>query len=307
MSTHRTTPSLISGTTDVYLIVGDPVEQVKAPELFNLVFAHCGIDAVLVPVQIAPAHLDDFVRSSLRASNIKGLWVAIPHKAPITGLLDSCTPAGRIAGAVNAIRREADGSLHGALFDGEGFARGLDFHGVDVAGRRVLILGAGGGASAIAVSLALAPNPPARIALFDPVPGKAAAVAGRIGSEGRAVGVMQVDVADSSDPAGWDVVINASPLGLNATDPLPFDVARLAPGAVLMDILMKNQPTPAVRAVRAKGHRAYPGFEMLIQQAPLYLEFFGFHEAAAHVRADAAFLREKLYPADLLAEVLPAN
>src|SRR5438132_1065316 len=120
ISTERPSPR-ITGTTELYLILGDPVEQVKAPEAFNAIFARFGIDAVLVPAQVPPAALAGFVRSVFQAPNIRGLWVAIPHKAPIARLLDHCDDWGRIAGAVNAVRRDPDGRLTGALLDGQGF------------------------------------------------------------------------------------------------------------------------------------------------------------------------------------------
>lgn len=289
----------ISGSTDVYLIVGDPVEQVKAPESFNLIFARLGIDAVLVPVRVAPADLDGFVRSAFRAANIKGLWVAIPHKAPLAALVDGCSDLARVAGAVNAVRRNADGRIEGGLFDGEGFLASLPLFGIEWTGKRVLIIGAGGGAAAIGASLAQGPRAAADIALYDPVPGKAAEVAARIGQGSAAL----VHVVPGNDPAGYDLVVNASPLGLNAGDPMPCDVARMAPHAALVDILMKNQPTPVVRAARARGLVAQPGFEMMIQQTHLYLDFFGFHDAARRVRQDCDFIRELIYPRELLGEI----
>lgn len=290
----------VDGATDVYLIVGDPVEQVRAPQTFNRVFALLGVNAVLVPAQVAPADLPGFVRTILKAGNIKGLWVAIPHKAPMVGLLDVCSDAGRIAGAVNGVRRLDDGRLEGGLFDGEGFRGSLEFFGIPYAARRALILGAGGGASAIAASLALAgAKACAEIALFDPVPGKADAVARHI----AAATPTRVTAARSNDPAGFDLVVNASPLGLRQGDPMPCDTARMEPHAALVDILMKNQPTPLVRAARARGLVAQPGFEMLIQQTPLYLEFFGWHAAARRVRDDATFLRELMYPPELQGEI----
>jgi shikimate dehydrogenase len=286
-------PPAIKGTTEVYLILGDPVDQVKAPEAFNAIFARFGIDAVLVPARVAPAQLEDFTRTVLQAGNIRGLWVAIPHKAPVARLLDECDHWGRIAGAVNAVRREADGALTGALLDGQGFVAALDHDGIAWRGRDVLVIGAGGGGSAIGASLACGPQPARSVAFFDPVPGLAEALATRL----AACGAQGVGAVDTSDPAGYDLVINASPLGLAPHDPLACDPARIAPHAALVDILMKNQPTPLVRAARARGLVAQPGFEMLIQQAPLYLEFFGFHAAAQAVREDSDFLRELLVPA----------
>ncbi|EYC51092.1 shikimate dehydrogenase [Hylemonella gracilis str. Niagara R] len=288
----------VSGSTELFLIPGDPVEQVRAPEVFNRVFAALGINAVLVPVHVAPADIETFVRSVFLARNVKGLFLAIPHKALVMDMLDACSSLGRLAGAVNAIRRTADGRLEGGLFDGEGLRASLDYFGMAHAGRRVLILGAGGGAAAIGASLV---GDVAELALYDPVPGKASSVAARLGaclgSGGR------VRAAPGNDPAGFDLVIHASPLGLQPGDPLPLDVSRMAPHAVLVDILMKNQPTPLVRAVRERGLHAQPGFEMLIQQTPLYLEFFGYPEAAQAVRQDATFLRELIYPPQLAHEI----
>ena len=290
----------IDGRTAVYLIVGDPVEQVQAPAIFNRIFALFGINAVLLPVHIAPADLQSFVTSAFRARNIQGLCVTIPHKTPMLSWLDSCTDLARMAGAVNAVRRTASGQLEGGLFDGEGFVTSLDYFQIAYAAKRVLILGAGGAAAAIAASLALAgAQAPAEIAFFDPTPSRAAEAAARI-AQGSTVAAHAVA---TNDPAGFDLVINASPLGLKSTDPLPCDVARMGNGTALVDILMKNQPTALVRAVRARGLVAEPGFEMLIQQTHNYLDFFGFHEAAREVRKDADFLRALIYPAELQSEI----
>ena len=295
--------STIAGTTDVYLIPGDPVEQVRAPEVFNRIFQTLGIDAVLVPVHVAGGDIEVFTRAAFLAKNVKGMFLAIPHKSLVMGLLSHCNDYGRVAGAVNGIRRNLDGTLEGGLFDGKGLVSALDYFGISYAGKRVLILGAGGGASAIAASLAIAGNQaPAEISLYDPIPGKAHAVASHISAAAGAANT-KVSAASSSDPYAYDVVINASPLGLQKGDPLPCDVSRLAGNAAVVDILMKNQPTPLIQAVRARGLVAQPGFEMLIQQAPDYLEFFGYAEAAQAVRRDATFIREHLYPAAMAQEI----
>jgi shikimate dehydrogenase len=290
----------ITGTTDTYLILGDPVEQVRAPESFNPVFARFGIDAVLVPVQIAPADLTAFVRAAFKAPNIKGMWVTIPHKVAVTEVLDRCSALGRAAGAVNAIRRNADGSLEGDLFDGEGFVASLDHFGIAYTGRRVLVVGAGGASAAIGASLVCrGAQSVGELVFFDPVPGRAQALAERLAAHSTA----RVRAAARNDPAGFDLVVNGPPLGLHASDPLPVDVARMAPQAALVDILMKNQPTPVVRAARARGLVAQPGFEMMILQAHLYLAFMGFHAAAAAVQRDATFIREQIYPPGLHGEI----
>ncbi len=296
-ATYPASMPLVSGSTDVYLILGDPVEQVLAPETFNPLFARFGHDAVLVPVRVAPQNLHAFVKAAFLAKNIKGLWVTIPHKVPVMDTLDSCSNLARLAGAVNAIRRHADGTLEGGLFDGEGFVSSLAYFNIAFAGKKVLIVGAGGAAAAIGASLVQprATGHAAEVALFDPTPGKALEVAQRLSGSATA----RVHAAPSNDPSGFDLVVNASPLGLNATDPLPCDVSRLEPHAAVVDIVMKNYPTPVVRAVRARGLHAEPGFEMLIQQAHLYMDFFGFTDMAAALRQDTTAIRRQIYPAQL--------
>jgi shikimate dehydrogenase len=286
----------ITGHTEVYFILGDPIEQVLAPTSFNRIFAQMGINAVLVPMQVPPAKLADFVTSAFNAPNVKGLWVTIPHKSAVMPLLGSYSALAGAAGAVNAVRRKADGSLDGGLFDGEGFVAGLDFAGIAYAGQKVLVLGAGGAASAIGASLVLAgPRAAAQVSFFDPLLSRATALATRLNRTAATV----VDAVNHNDPAGFDLVINASPLGLKASDPLPCDVTRLASHAALVDILMKNQPTPVVRAALARGLQAQAGFEMMIQQTHLYLDFFGFADAAKALRTDATFVRELIYPVEL--------
>jgi shikimate dehydrogenase len=270
----------ISGTTRVFLILGDPVTQVRAPEVFNRVFQRHGIDAVLVPAQVAAADLAGFVRHAFQARNIDGLWLAIPHKAPMVALLDACDRYGRIAGAVNAVRRLPDGRIEGALFDGVGFVKALDRFGIEARGRRALVVGAGGGGVAIAVSLA--ERGVARLALYDTAPGRAATVAGRLQAEFGIDAGAQAD----ADPAGFDLVVNASPVGLERDDPPPFDPARLHAGAAVVDIVMKNQPTALLRACQTRGITAHPGFQMLAQQVPEYLAFFGYDAVARAVAAD---------------------
>ena len=275
----------ISGTTRVFLILGDPVAQVRAPELFNHLFERHGVDAVLVPAQVKTEDLDGFVRQAFKAGNIDGLWVAIPHKTGIVSVLDRCDAPGRAAGAVNAVRRNADGSIEGALFDGVGFTKALGTFGIPLTGRKVLVVGVGGGGVAIAASLAQ--QGAGRLALYDSIPGRTEAVAARLRAE---FGTDVVAVA-TADPAGHDLVVHATPLGLRIGDPLPFDVARLDPGTAVVDILMKNQPTPLVRACLERGIDAYPGFEMMVQQVPEYLSFFGFEHIAKTVQADPADIR----------------
>jgi shikimate dehydrogenase len=285
-------PARLSGATEVFPIIGFPVEQAKAPEAFEAIFGRFGIAAAVVPAAVRPADLKPFVEGALRAQNMRGLWVTIPHKAPMQAMLRQCDRWAEVAGAVNAVRREPDGSLTGALFDGEGFVAALDHDGIAWEGKRALLIGAGGAGAAIGASLTCGARRLAQLSIFDPEADRADALAKRLTAHGG----HGVAAAATNDPAGYALVINASPLGMDQADPLPCDPARMEPAAAFIDILMKNQPTPAVRAARARGLVAQAGFEMMIQQAPMYLEFFGFQAAAAALREDCSFLRDLLIP-----------
>jgi len=293
-------PSIV-GSTALYLLPGDPVKNVRLPRMFNAVFERFGIDAVMAPVQVPRRDLAVFVKAAFLAKNVRGMAIAPPHKPLLVDLLDGCGLFGRVAGSVNVVRRIDNGELEGDLFDGEGLIGALDRYNIPFRGKRVLILGAGVSAAAIGVALAEGGtvNGAEHIAFYDTAAGKAAGVAAKLDSFFDATTVA----VDSNDPSGYDLVVNATSLGLSPDDGLPVDVSRMEPHAALFDILLRNQPTPLVRAARARGLNAQAGFEMLIQQMPYYLDFFG-HTAAAHgVREDARFLRELIYPQSMAAEI----
>jgi shikimate dehydrogenase len=280
----------ITGTTRVFMVLGDPVAQVRAPEVYNHLFGKHGIDAVLVPAKVHPSTVIPFVQQALAVDNIDGLWLTIPHKAPLLPLLDRVDLLGQLAGAVNAVRRNADGSLEGALFDGIGFVKALDHFGISVAGRRVLLVGVGGAGMAIAASLMQ--RGVATLALFDLAPERATSARERL----RAGFKAGLQCVASADPAGFDLVVNCTPLGLKAGDALPFDVSRLDAGAAVVDILMTRQPTPLLQACAARGITAHPGYEMLVQQAPEYLNFMGLPHVARSVQEDPSEVRALLTP-----------
>ena len=280
----------ITGTTRVFYILGDPVAQVRAPEIYNALFRAHGIDAALVPLKLPASALQGFLAHGMAAENIGGFWATMPHKPALSALLQPTDPVARIAGAVNAVRRLPDGRLEAALFDGIGFVKGLDHFGMPVTGRRVLVVGAGGGGHAVAA--AIAQREPARLAIFNRTPDRAEALVARL----RPLVGDAAQAVRSSDPAGYDLVVNCTSQGLKADDELPFDPQRLDAGAAVVDIIMTRQPTALLRACRARGIHAEAGYEMLVQQVPEYLRFFGYEDLAGTVQADLTGVRAMLVP-----------
>jgi shikimate dehydrogenase len=261
---------MISGKTTLIAHIGYPTESFKAPMIYNPYFDSEGIDAVVMPMGVKPEDYAAFLRPLFRLTNIHGALVTMPHKVTTVALLDEVTPTVKIAGSCNAIVKRPDGSLLGDMFDGAGFVRGVLRQGKNLAGARAFVVGAGGVGSAIAASLAAAGV--SAIGLFDAYGAAADALGRRLSEHYPKLEVR----TGSHDPAGYDVVVNATPLGMKAGDPLPMDVARIAPGTFVGEVVMKSEYTPFLRAVMEKGCPIAIGTDMLFEMIPAYLEFFGY-------------------------------
>jgi shikimate dehydrogenase len=176
----------------------------------------------------------------------------------------------QIAASCNALRLHPDGRLLGDMFDGTGFVRGVLRKGLRLDGASCLVVGAGGVGSAIAASLAA--EGPARMMVFDTRAESAEDLAARLRQH-----YPNIDVrSGSNDPAGYDLVVNATPLGMNAGDPLPFDASRLSKDSFVGEVVMRQEITPLLQAALDRGCRIQVGTEMLFEMIPAYLEFFGF-------------------------------
>jgi shikimate dehydrogenase len=219
-----------------------------------------------------------------KMTNIRGALVTMPHKVVTTELVDELTPTAKIAGAANAVLVREDGTTVGDQFDGAGFVRGVERKGFGLAGTRVLVVGNGGVGSPIAASLAAAGV--AGMGLFDPNQEASEALGGRLAEH---YPDLQIQTG-SKDPEGYDLVVNATPLGMKDDDPLPMDVDRIAPTTFVGEVVMKQTITPFLAAAQAKGCRIQVGSDMLFEMIPAYLEFFGFGTATPDELRDVAQL-----------------
>jgi shikimate dehydrogenase len=261
---------MISGKTTLIAHLGYPTFAFKAPLIYNPWFDKNDIDAVVVPMGVKPEEYREFFPLLFKMSNIRGALVTMPHKVTTCELVDELTPTALVAGAANAVLVREDGSLLGDQFDGAGFVRGVLNKGFALEGKRVLVVGNGGVGSPIAASLAAAGI--GSIGLFDPNAAASDALAGRLREHYPALEVS----TGSKDPQGYDLVVNATPLGMNDGDPLPMDVERIAPETFVGEVVMKQQITPFLAAAKEKGCPIQVGTDMLFEQIPAYLEFFGF-------------------------------
>jgi len=261
----------ITGTTRVYGVIADPISHVRAPMVFNPYFGEKGIDAVLVPLHIPAASLEETIRGLAAMPNMGGVCVTIPHKMALAELCDELGLAARITGAVNAVRFDK-GRLIGDNFDGAGFVAGCLGEGIALAGRKVLMLGAGGAARAIAG--ALADHGIGHLAIANRSLDKAEDLAGLLGEyyPSLATTAMKLEAA-GPDLNGMDMVINTTSLGLHKDDKLPCALDSAGPQTVIADIIMIPPLTHWMDEARKKGLKIHAGRHMLDYQRDLISAF----------------------------------
>jgi shikimate dehydrogenase len=203
----------------------------------------------------------------------------------VMAMLDEVSKAVNVAGSCNAVKRGEDGRLIGDMFDGEGFVRGVARNGGSIAGNRVLVVGSGGVGSAIAASCAAAGAE--EIGLYDVHGASAEALADRL----RQNYPKLKATVGSNDPAGFGLVVNATPLGMKPGDPMPRDVSRLSPSIFVGEVVLKAETTAFLAAAKARGCPTQVGVDMLFEQIPAYLEFFGFPTTTADELREVAQIK----------------
>lgn len=259
----------ITGTTRLFAILADPIHHVRTPQAVNAYAKARGYDGVLVPMHVKAEGLSEVVSALRRLENLGGVIVTVPHKTAIAALCDDLSPNARRIGAVNAVRREADGRLVGEMLDGAGFVRGLKVNGIDPAGMRAYLAGAGGAANAIAFALAEAGV--SALTIANRTRAKAEDLKARLAEAYPALAVA----IGTPDPSGHHLVVNGTSLGLKDGDALPFDAERLSADQIVAEIIMQPEETAILAAAKARGCRTHPGRPMLAEQVALMCDFLG--------------------------------
>jgi len=261
----------VTGETRLYVVIGDPIAQVRSTQLYNSLAAEGGHDAVFVPLQFSAESFETAVSGLRIFKNLAGIIPTIPHKARMLDMVDEARPRAQMVGAVNSIRVEPDGRWIGEAFDGVGYVEGLKASGHDPRGKSVQLLGAGGAGASMAFALAEAGVSHLRI--FDIDGDKAGKVAAGLAEHFPGLGV---DLGPA-EPQRVDIVANATPVGMQREDPLPIDPGLLVAGQLVTDMIMKPPVTPLLEAAAAKGCPTVRGYEALQGQASANMAFFGFN------------------------------
>lgn len=253
----------ISGTTSVTGLFGFPVEHSLSPAMHNAAFEYLDMDWCYVTFQVRPELLQGAVQA-IRALNLMGVNVTVPHKERVIGFLDEVHEEASFIGAVNTIRN-VDGRLTGFNTDGRGFIESLAEAGISPAGKSVLVVGAGGACRAISYYLSAEAD---RLFLYDIDDTKVRRLVSDLGT--IRTNITRRDGA--RDLEDIDILINATPLGLKDADPLPVDPSLLRKDMVVCDLLYRK--TPLLKAASAKGCRTLDGLGMLLHQGVLAFEIW---------------------------------
>ena len=252
---------MVTGSTRVVGVIGDPVRHSLSPAIHNAAFAALGLDWVYVAFPV-PAGQGGEAVAAARTLGLAGLSVTMPHKAPVAAACDDLTDDARALGAVNTVVIGDDGRALGASTDGEGFLAALAEDGIAVGpGTTVLVVGAGGAAKAVVLALA-------RAGAEVTVAARRAEAAAEAAALAPGVGTCPLGSPGALAPAmaKAELVVNATPAGMDGAA-VPFEPGLLRPGQTVADLIYHPAETPLLAAARTLGARTHNGLGMLIHQA----------------------------------------
>lgn len=263
---------MITGTTAIVGLIGTPIVQVKMPSLMNPYFADHGLDCVLIPMDIGAEAIPAFMATVRRWHNLRGIVVTVPYKQVLAPLLDGLTDRARRFSTVNAFRRDADGTLHGDMFDGVGFVTALAAKDFALFGKRAAVIGAGGVASAIANSLCESGVASLLIQDLD------------AGKQDRLIATLQdafpnIDIrAGIGSVRNLDLLVNGTPVGMNDDPRLPLPAStldELTPGCFVADVVTAPAMTPFLTLAQRRGCVIQIGTDMTSPQMQVIARFLG--------------------------------
>jgi shikimate dehydrogenase len=260
---------ILTGTSRFYAIIGHPIAQVRSPTVFNGFVAEHDIDAAMVAMDILPGAVDSFFAMLKGWENCGGVGVTVPHKQAALANCDEVSDRAKRIGACNLVQRTQDGRLIGDMTDGLGFLSALSKHGVTVDGKRFVLIGAGGAGSAIAH--AVAANGAKRLAVIDIDTKRRETLLASLREHYPTVEITD----EAGDPADVDILANATPMGMDADDPLPFPLDGIRSDCMIADAVTKPPMTRFLEAAKAKGCTIQQGNEMADAQQPIFLERLG--------------------------------
>ena len=256
----------LNGASRVYLIVGDPIAQVKSPAGVTDTFQKNGMNALVIPAHVSPSDFHDFAQVIAKAQNFDGIVVTVPHKFAAYDICNQYSERSSFLKAVNVIKRSSSGGWYGDMCDGAGFYAAAQKNGGSVKGKKALVVGAGGAGSAIAHTLLV--EGASELAIHDEDQVRCHSLIEKLAS--LHLGTVR---AGTSDPSGFDFVVNATPIGMKESDSVPIKTEFLSPDAFVGDVITMPAITKLIEQARAKGCATVTGTEMFAGVKDLMIDF----------------------------------
>jgi len=253
----------VTGRTKIIGIFGYPVEHTLSPAMHNAAFEHLGLDYCYLPFLVRPDALQQAVEA-LRALSLVGVNITVPHKEAVLPFLDEVDSEAAFIGAVNTLVNK-DGRLTGYNTDGRGFMLSLASRGIEVSGRKILLVGAGGAARAVSYYLSAKAE---KLVIYNRGREKLRRLVDDLSK-------VRENVSATEELCGieqFDIIVNATSLGLKPDDPLPFDPKPLTGSHVVCDLIYRD--TPLLVTADRQGCVAVNGLGMLLYQGVLAFELW---------------------------------
>ena len=256
----------LNGETILFPIIGHPVAQVRSPQFLTEILAARGVNAIVPAFDVLPADVPGLIASFRATLNVRGIVITVPHKISALDFCDVLSDRAKFVGSTNVIHKDSEGRLIGDNLDGVGYLDGIKALGFDVAGKRALLVGAGGAGSAVAYEIL--DRGAAHLAIADLDDARRTRILAAL--EEKFPGRTSVG---SDDPTGFDLVANVTPCGMREGDPFPADPAKMTPGQFVADAITKPEVSPMVAAARALGCATMTGAGMFNAQAELLVDY----------------------------------
>lgn len=270
----------ISGRTGMYCLIGTPVGHSGSPAMYNYSFAQTGLDNAYLAYDVPLERTEEAV-NALKVLGCKGFNVTMPCKTKVAELVDELSDAAKLIGACNTVVIK-DGKLYGNNTDGMGFVRNLRENGVDVKGKRMTVMGAGGAATAIQVQSAL--DGAVKISIFNRKDEFYANAERTMAKIKEMLPQCEVNVYPLEDTeklyaeiADSDILVNATKVGMKPLDDqtLVEDVSVFRPDLVVADAVYNPKETKFVQSAKAAGCKvAVGGIGMLLWQGAAAFHLF---------------------------------
>jgi shikimate dehydrogenase len=258
----------VNGKTRVYAIVGDPIEQVRSPEMVTWEMQKRDHNAVLIPMHIARDEFDTVMPHIMRMRNLDGLIFTIPFKAQAIALAKTLGPQASQIGAINALKKHSNGAWSGEIFDGIGCVEAFKQRGITLQDKRLQLIGLGGAGSAICVALAY--EKPKLLRLFD----INAQTTERMAKMVNTISPQTVVEVGLPLAEGIDILLNASPVGMLSDARLPLAVQQFKKELIVFDAIVMPENTPLLSLAQDCGCQVVRGREMMLGQISKIVDYF---------------------------------